>query len=242
MRRWVNPSARAAQRPRLSPRGRRLAPPFAVDSLLPWLERHPSRREVPHRRHRAMIALVLTVTEEGVPGSEQHASFIKSPVRLGPGDTNDLPLRHAVVSTFHASVEFDDREVRYVDLKSLNGSELDGERLPPNTPIVALTHPGARARPPRQRPRARRGAGVPRDHLRSARVPVRRRRWGPRPPGPRQPGPHRAEDREGVPPRARAGALEEVRAAARRGRERREGGDGPPLPPGPVLTWSPCAR
>ncbi len=88
----------------------------------------------------AMIALVVTVTEEGERGPEQFA-FIKSPVRIGRGELNDLPLRQPFVSTYHGLVQFDEREARYVDLGSLNGSALDGVPLEKNAP--AMLGPGA---------------------------------------------------------------------------------------------------
>ncbi len=91
-----------------------------------------------------MIALVVTVTEEGAAAEEY--AFIKSPVRIGRGDLNDLPLPRPFVSTFHGVVHFDDREAHYVDLESRNGSLYNGAPLEPNTP--APLGPGAEVRIP----------------------------------------------------------------------------------------------
>ena len=90
-----------------------------------------------------MIALVVTVTEEGPPRAERFA-FMKSPVRIGRGELNDLPLQEPFVSTYHGLIQFDEREARYVDLGSLNGSLLDGEPVEKNAPV--LLGPGAEIR------------------------------------------------------------------------------------------------
>jgi type VI secretion system protein ImpI len=92
-----------------------------------------------------MIALVVTVTQEGRPGAEQFA-FDKSPVRIGRSELNDISLQPPFVSTHHALVQFDDAEAHYLDLGSLNGSLLEGNPIEPNTP--ALLVPGAEIRIP----------------------------------------------------------------------------------------------
>ncbi|OFX21917.1 MAG: hypothetical protein A2V77_20620 [Anaeromyxobacter sp. RBG_16_69_14] len=90
-----------------------------------------------------MIALVVTVTEEGSSRTERLA-FMKSPVRIGRGELNDLALQEPFVSTYHGLIQFDEHEARYVDLGSLNGSLLDGETVQKNAP--ALLGPGAEVR------------------------------------------------------------------------------------------------
>jgi predicted component of type VI protein secretion system len=61
-------------------------------------------------------------------------AFLRSPVRVGRGELNDLRLERPYVSTWHGVVQFDDDGVRYVDLGSTNGSTLDGARLERNAP------------------------------------------------------------------------------------------------------------
>jgi predicted component of type VI protein secretion system len=69
-------------------------------------------------------------------GATSKLAFIKSPVRIGRSDLNDLPLPHPFVSTWHGVVQFDDESVRYVDLGSTNGSLVDGVRLERNSAAV----------------------------------------------------------------------------------------------------------
>jgi len=90
-----------------------------------------------------MVPLVVKVEDLEGKSSEQLA-FIKSPVRIGRGELNDVPLARPFVSTYHGLVQFDEKEARYVDLGSTNGSLLDGEALERNTP--ALLGPGAEIR------------------------------------------------------------------------------------------------
>ena len=87
-----------------------------------------------------MIPLVVNV-EDGEAGTAEQFAFIRSPVRIGRGELNDLPLQRPFVSTYHGLIQFDDREAHYLDLGSTNGSILAGVRLEKNTP--ALLAPGA---------------------------------------------------------------------------------------------------
>jgi type VI secretion system protein ImpI len=87
-----------------------------------------------------MIPLVVNVEDTEAGTSEQFA-FIRSPVRIGRGELNDLPLQRPFVSTYHGLLQFDDQEARYLDLGSLNGSTLGGVRLEKNAP--AVLGPGA---------------------------------------------------------------------------------------------------
>lgn len=77
----------------------------------------------------------LFIAVEGLgdqPGA-RHA-FIKSPVRIGRSELNDLPLPSPFVSGWHAVVQFDEQDITYVDLGSTNGSTLDGVALERNVP------------------------------------------------------------------------------------------------------------
>jgi hypothetical protein len=80
-----------------------------------------------------MIPLVVRVLDEE-SGETEHFAFIRSPVRIGRGELNDLPLAKPFVSTWHGLVQFDDEGARYVDLRSKNKSYLEDVELEPNTP------------------------------------------------------------------------------------------------------------
>jgi len=69
-------------------------------------------------------------------GAEWRYAFLKSPIRIGRSELSDVPLPVPYVSSCHAVLQFDDAEVHYVDLGSLNGSELDGTRLAANVPAT----------------------------------------------------------------------------------------------------------
>lgn len=80
-----------------------------------------------------MIPLVVRVLDEE-SGETEHFAFIRSPVRIGRGELNDLPLAKPFVSTWHGLVQFDDEGARYVDLRSKNKSYLEDVELEPNIP------------------------------------------------------------------------------------------------------------
>lgn len=87
--------------------------------------------------------LVLTVRRRDDAVASRHA-FLRSPVRVGRAPENDLVLDAPFVSARHGIFQFDDGEVRYADLRSRNGTELAGVRLPPDaavpiTPAAPLT-------------------------------------------------------------------------------------------------------
>jgi type VI secretion system FHA domain protein len=87
-----------------------------------------------------MTPLVVRV-ENLQTGEATQVAFLKSPVRIGRSEINDLPLAQPFVSTWHAVVRFDEQEIAYVDLGSTNGSVLGGERLARNVPTTL--QPGA---------------------------------------------------------------------------------------------------
>jgi type VI secretion system FHA domain protein len=86
-----------------------------------------------------MMSLVVSV-EDLETGARAQFAFMRSPVRIGRSELNDLPLPQPFVSTVHAVVQFDDQEVRYADLGSTNGSRVNGTRLDTNAPV--LIEPG----------------------------------------------------------------------------------------------------
>ncbi len=82
-----------------------------------------------------MTPLVIFVDDLETHAASQFA-FIKSPVRIGRSELNDLPLPLPFVSSWHAVIQFDEQGIRYVDLGSTNGSVLDGNRLEKNAPVL----------------------------------------------------------------------------------------------------------
>ncbi len=82
-----------------------------------------------------MTPLVIFVDDLETHAAAQYA-FIKSPVRIGRSELNDLPLPLPFVSSWHAVVQFDEQGIHYVDLGSTNGSVLDGSRLEKNAPVL----------------------------------------------------------------------------------------------------------
>lgn len=81
-----------------------------------------------------MTPLVIRV-ENLATGAATQVAFLKSPVRIGRSEINDLPLAEPFVSTWHAVVRFDEQEVIFVDLGSTNGSIVAGARLERNQPV-----------------------------------------------------------------------------------------------------------
>ncbi len=82
-----------------------------------------------------MTPLVIRVENTEASSSSQSA-YIKSPIRIGRGELNDLQLDYPFVSTWHAVLRFEEDEVTFVDLGSTNGSFLGDRRLEKNVPVV----------------------------------------------------------------------------------------------------------
>jgi type VI secretion system protein len=82
-----------------------------------------------------VIPLVVRVENLEVGGDPEQFAFIKSPVRIGRGELNDLPLLRPFVSTYHGLVQFDDESASYVDVGSTNGSVIDGRQVEKNVPM-----------------------------------------------------------------------------------------------------------
>jgi hypothetical protein len=61
-------------------------------------------------------------------------AFLRSPVRVGRAEDNELPLAEPFVSARHGVFQFDAEETRYADLGSRNGTALDGAPLAPEVP------------------------------------------------------------------------------------------------------------
>jgi predicted component of type VI protein secretion system len=73
-------------------------------------------------------------------GTEQTYEFDQSPIRIGRNPLNNVVLEGNFVSGWHGIIRFDDSGTYYFDLGSTNGTCLDGNRLPKNTP-VPITQP-----------------------------------------------------------------------------------------------------
>jgi predicted component of type VI protein secretion system len=84
-----------------------------------------------------MLPLRVRVEDLDGKGSEAYA-FLRSPVRVGRGDLNDLRLDRPYVSSWHGVIQFDDEGIRFIDLGSTNGTYLDGARLERNRPAAIL--------------------------------------------------------------------------------------------------------
>lgn len=82
-----------------------------------------------------MSPLAITIEDLETHASSRYA-FVGSPVRIGRSELNDLPLSQPFVSGWHAVVQFDDQEIRFVDLGSTNGSILDGSPLEKGVPTL----------------------------------------------------------------------------------------------------------
>jgi hypothetical protein len=91
----------------------------------------------------ALQPLVVAVEDTASRAVTRHA-FRRSPVRVGRAATSDLPLPFPFASLRHGLLQFDEREVRYTDLGSSNGSVLDGVAL--DGGATALLAPGAELR------------------------------------------------------------------------------------------------
>lgn len=80
------------------------------------------------------VPLVVRVDDLETHQTQQYA-FLKSPVRVGRSEINDLHLDLPYVSTWHGLVQFDGDRITFVDLGSTNGTLLDGVRLEKNVPV-----------------------------------------------------------------------------------------------------------
>lgn len=81
----------------------------------------------------------LRVRVEDLDGKAEEAyAFLRSPVRVGRGDLNDLRIDRPYVSSWHGVIQFDDEGIRFIDLGSTNGTYVDGARLERNKPASIL--------------------------------------------------------------------------------------------------------
>ncbi len=67
-------------------------------------------------------------------GPMESYELSKPTVAIGRSPGNDLPLEAAAVSRYHATISLRDGEVFLQDLGSINGTYVNGQRLPPDEP------------------------------------------------------------------------------------------------------------
>lgn len=66
--------------------------------------------------------------------SEQH-QLTKPQVRIGRAPDNDIVINHPAVSGHHLSLSVAPTGITVTDLNSTNGTQLNGQKIPPNTPV-----------------------------------------------------------------------------------------------------------
>ncbi len=115
-----------------------------------------------------MVQPLLITVEDTRTGTTARYAFVRSPVRVGRVEESDVALQEPFVSSRHGLFQFDDREVRYTDFGSRNGSLLDGVRLEADAP--AILAPGADLRIGSLRLSVARGAPAPAGSAASAPV------------------------------------------------------------------------
>lgn len=93
-----------------------------------------------------MTPLSVRVEDLDARTTKQYA-FIKSPVRVGRGELNDLQLDRPFVSTFHGVISFDGEQITFVDLGSTNGTLFNGQRLEPRKPVAVTEETELRVGP-----------------------------------------------------------------------------------------------
>lgn len=79
---------------------------------------------------------LLVEVEDVEQRTTARSAFLKSPVRVGRGELNDLVIDAPFVSTWHGVIQFDAQGFRFVDLGSTNGTTLDGAPLERNVPAA----------------------------------------------------------------------------------------------------------
>lgn len=88
----------------------------------------------------AMAALAV----RSGPRSGEEIAVRRSPMKIGRGGQNDVVLDDDSVSTVHARLDHDAGNWRITDLKSTNGTYVDGVQLAPEVPTPL--HLGAEVR------------------------------------------------------------------------------------------------
>jgi pSer/pThr/pTyr-binding forkhead associated (FHA) protein/Mg-chelatase subunit ChlD len=87
-----------------------------------------SRQQV---RPRASLVDVANVSADGL----LPISIERRRTSIGRDESNDVVIRRDTVSSFHATIDFEDGYFYVEDHRSTNGCQLNGEDLTPNTPV-----------------------------------------------------------------------------------------------------------
>ncbi len=82
------------------------------------------------------MAVRLTITELGNPGSEYMRSFIQNRIVLGRARSSDVCLPDMAISTRHAEIRLQGNNYVVVDMGSLNGTEVNGTALVAHRPRI----------------------------------------------------------------------------------------------------------
>lgn len=78
------------------------------------------------------IAPVIAIQWMG--GNVQRHEFDKSALNIGRASDNDLVINHPAVSGHHLRLEKSVNQISITDLASTNGTQVNGHRIPPNSP------------------------------------------------------------------------------------------------------------
>lgn len=78
----------------------------------------------------------FTLTIRGPEGFQAERTVTTGTVRFGRQPGNDVVLPHTQISRLHAQIETTAEGCRLTDLGSSNGTALNGEKIPANTPML----------------------------------------------------------------------------------------------------------
>ncbi|MCK9462549.1 MAG: FHA domain-containing protein [Proteobacteria bacterium] len=78
------------------------------------------------------MAIRLDIVDPGDPGAAHSRSFVQDRVIIGRARSCDVCLPDMAVSTRHAEIRLDGNDYKAVDLGSLNGTFIAGQRLVPH--------------------------------------------------------------------------------------------------------------
>lgn len=78
------------------------------------------------------LRLIIRDSRDGTQFDRKAAAF---PVRIGRNPLNDVPLDYPFISQFHAVLELEGSVLTLRDLGSRNGTQINGQPLPPQQPI-----------------------------------------------------------------------------------------------------------
>ncbi len=83
------------------------------------------------------VAGITGLTVRWMGGSSEDFPVSKPDLKIGRAPDNDIVINHPAVSAHHLSVMISSGAATVTDLKSTNGTQLNGQQIPPNTPTAA---------------------------------------------------------------------------------------------------------